>query len=112
MTASRYLNRIRRLPRGLTFTEGARRLGISYQKGRRLMQRAGYPAVDGRKYSQHAHRKFVPEDADWSKSNIALAREWGVTRERVRSLRAIHRKPFVESRGRPAGNGKKHFARK
>lgn len=95
---------IRRLPRRLTGVELSRRLGLDYQAALRLVRKTNYPMTDGRKYSQATERKFIPEEADWSKSNVELAKIWGVTRERVRAVRKTLKIPLVESRGRKPKN--------
>ena len=91
---------IRSLPKGLTFTEAAARLGQDYNATRLAIHKYGYAAVDGRRYSQMPRRKIRVEDIDWSKSNIQIARELLASRERVRQLRKSNGKRFVESRGR------------
>lgn len=91
---------IEALPPGLTFQEAALRLGVDYQACRRAIQKYGYRASDGRRYCQNSTRKLVPEKIDWRKSNIQIARELLISRERVRVVRSKIGKPLVESRGR------------
>ena len=57
--------------------------------------------TDGRRFAQLKTRKFNPKKADWTQSNIALARRWKVTRQRVQQIRKQLGHPKVESRGRP-----------
>ena len=90
------------LPDGLTFSEAAKRLGLPYQATRQAIIRYRYPAVDGRRYGQRRVRRMVPESIDWRKSNIQIARELLVSRERVRIVRKALGKKRVESRGRKA----------
>lgn len=97
--------KLAKLPKLLTGVELARRLGIDYQRVLRIVRETGYPMTDGRRYSQHRRRKFRPEDADWTLSNVALARQFNVSRERVRLIRKQLDKPFVEARGRPRKHG-------
>lgn len=89
-----------RIPPGLTYIEASRRLGLPYQTARLALKRERYRAVDGRQYSQRGERKIRTEDVDWKQSNIEIARQCGVSRERVRFLREKLGKPMVESRGR------------
>jgi hypothetical protein len=93
---------ISRLPKGLTFTEVAKRLGTEYQSTRHAIIRYRYPAVDGRSYGQRRLRRLVPERIDWSLSNIEIARRLLVSRERVRVVRKALGKKRVEARGRPS----------
>lgn len=93
-----YRQLLKSLPSGLTQKEVATRLGLPYQTARQLIARARYRSEDGRRF--RPGRKFVPENADWTASNADLAREFGVSRERVRQFRKALGKPFVESRGR------------
>lgn len=90
---------IKSLPRGLSFTEVARRLRQPYQSTRYAIRRYGYRAVDGRKF-QNRMRKLIPEKVDWKKRNVDIARELGVSRERVRVLRRAMKKRPVGHCGR------------
>lgn len=99
MTKSEYYREaVRSLPPGLTQKEAACRLGLPYQTARQLIERHRYRAEDGRKF--RSGKKFLPDQADWTASNADLARQFGVSRERVRQWRKHLGKPFVESRGR------------
>jgi hypothetical protein len=99
MKLAEIVRKIRTLPENLTFNEAAKRIGLNYQSARRHLIAFGYPHSDGRKYSQSGKRRFDPDLADWSQSNIEIASQFGVTRERVRLVRKQLNKPFVESRG-------------
>lgn len=88
------------LPNGLTYSEVAQRLGFSFSKARRLITRYGYKAIDGRTLAHHQTRKFKPEEADWCKSPTALAREWGVSKQRVSAVAKKLGIKIVDSRGR------------
>lgn len=100
MTDKEWNRLLRSLPRGLSYLEAADRLGLHYQQVRNAIKRLGYRAIDGRRFSQNHRRKIRAEDVDWSMSNIAIARLFGVSKERVRAIRDRLGKPFVESRGR------------
>ena len=95
--------RVSMLPAGLTLGAAAQRLGISRYQARKTLQAAGYRPVDGRSLIKCVAKKFLVEQADWSKSNVALARAAGVSRERVRQVRERLGIQMVESRGRPKG---------
>jgi len=91
---------VKSLPFGLSYREAAARIGLPYQRVRLAMIRDKYPVADGRGFSQNGRRKLNPALLDWSKSNIALARQWKCSRERVRTLRQKLGLPKIESRGR------------
>jgi hypothetical protein len=95
---------------GLTLTEIARRLGKPHSTIRSAALRARYAFTDGRRYGQQPNRRFVPEDADWSRSNVELSRKYGVSRERIRFLRTELGHPKVGKRGpKPKkDHGKRH----
>ena len=90
----------------MTKTQGKKitRLPLCYQRALRaiLAETLGYPIPDGRRFAQLKTRKFNPGKADWTQSNIALARKWKVTRQRVLAIRKQLGHPKVESRGRKA----------
>lgn len=97
------------LPPGLTIAEASRRLRRPYWGTLEAIHRYGYEYSDGRRFRWSDSRlarkrgyRFNPLKADWSKSNIALAKRFGVSRERVRIVRRNLGLPFVESRGRKA----------
>lgn len=91
------------LPPGLTFSEAAKRLGKDYQAVRYAIIRHGYPAADGRRFSQNASRALDPAKVDWSLSNIEIARRLGISKQRVSKVRKQLNLPLVESRGRKKG---------
>lgn len=117
MTEKNWRRRIGKMPRGLTYHELASRWGLSYQAARRMALRHRYPASDGRKFAQVRARKIDPSEIDWSLSNVAIARQLLVSRERVRLVRKEVGAPFVESRGRrplsrKSNHHKKHTSNK
>ena len=89
------------LPTGLSYTIAAQELSLPYQKARPLLKKHGYSAKDGRTHCQDHNRKFFPEKADWTKSNLWNAEKQGVSRELVRRTRKRLGYAFVEARGRP-----------
>lgn len=78
---------IKSLPKGLTFTQVAKRLRAPYSVARYGIHRYNYKAMDGRHECQLAGRKVVPENIDWSLSNVEIARKLLVSRERIRVVR-------------------------
>lgn len=88
------------LPAGLTITEVSNRTGWDYQKARRLAREHRYRSSDGRTFSQAGKRKLEPHGIDWTMSNADIARQFGVSRERVRRVRQNLGMEKVESRGR------------
>lgn len=80
---------IGKVPPGLTVSEVASRLSLSYHQARYRMLKAGYRAKDGRETGQHNHRKFNPKPHEWRLKNADLARRYGVSRERVRKVREL-----------------------
>jgi hypothetical protein len=92
---------IKSLPPGLTFSQAAKRLRRDYQCTRQAIFNYGYRAVDGRHFTNMKTRKVNPDKIDWRKSNIQIARELLVSRERIRFVRKRDGKPKVEARGRP-----------
>ena len=76
-----------KLPSGLTYTKLARRFRVPYLTALRAAHKFGYAAADGRHSGQMHRRLFDPETVDWNKSNIQIARELLVSRERVRQVR-------------------------
>lgn len=100
MNVELYSDLVRSLPPGLSQIEVARRIGLPYQSARQVIARCKYKSADGRAFSQNTKRRLMAEQCDWKRSNADLAREFGVSRERVRQMRDQLGKPFVESRGR------------
>jgi DNA-binding transcriptional MocR family regulator len=101
MTIKAWSILIRQLPPRLSLKEAHRYIGESYDSTRRMLRRFRYRYRDARHTMQLATRRFNPDKADWSKSNAALARQWGVTKQRVHFVRRQLGKPFVDCRGRP-----------
>ena len=95
---------LRSLPKGLTFDEAARRMGIPYRRACYLMHKGGYAALDGRRFGQRKNRKLVPEKVNWKLPNTEIARQFKVSRERVRQARERLGKKAVENRGRKPNN--------
>ena len=92
--------KLRDLPAGLTYSEVASRIGVGYFTARSAMLKHHYDAPDGRWFSKRGSRKVKPDKVDWSMPNIAIAKVFRVSRERIRMIRKQLGKPFVESRGR------------
>lgn len=91
---------IKSLPLGLTFSQAAKRLRRDYQCTRQALFKYRYRALDGRHTAQLKTRKVNPDKIDWRKSNIQIARELLVSRERIRFVRKHAGKAKVEARGR------------
>jgi len=94
---------IQRLPPGLSLSQAARRLRRKYSATRHWLLRLDYPFTDGRQASwtpaRHRRtRSFNWEQADWSKPNVLLARQHGVSRERIRQVRERLRVAKVNGR--------------
>lgn len=87
------------LPRGLTFAEASRRLGMSYRKALYAIHKHGYPAIDGRHFGQRGRRVLNPSRVDWTETNVRIARRFGISRQRVCVLRERLGKPPVGKRG-------------
>jgi len=92
--------KLRDLPAGLTYSEVASRIGVGYFTARSAMLKHHYDAPDGRWFSKRGSRKVKPDKVDWTMPNIAIAKAFKVSRERIRMIRKQLGKPFVESRGR------------
>ena len=91
---------IKSLPPGLTFSQAAKRLRRDYQCTRQAIFKYLYRALDGRHSAQLKTRKVNPDKIDWRKTNVQIARELLVSRERIRFVRQQAGKPKVEARGR------------
>jgi hypothetical protein len=85
---------LKRLHPGMTISEVAKHLGSPYQITRRLVLRHGYHRLDGRRFAQQFRRLLDPNSADWKKSNLQLARQFLVSKQRV----SIVRKQFINSK--------------
>lgn len=78
------------LPKGLTTNEIKRRLGKPLRTVQYWVARLGYKAADPKGWimrrQRHAkHRRW--KRVDWSKTNIAIAKQLGISREAVRQMR-------------------------
>ncbi len=99
MEARDWKKLIRTIPRRSTYEEAAALLGQSYHMTRYWMIRFGKKARRKNNGLRPETRRLCKK-ADWSKSNIVIAAEFGVTRERIRQIRERIGKPKVEARGR------------
>ena len=99
MTNLDWQQRISKLPPSLTIGKAARRLRQSYQSTRLHLLRCGYEVVDGRKHGKSSRLDL--KKIDWNLSNIAIARSFLVSKQRVSFLRKQLGINPVESRGRP-----------
>lgn len=91
------------LPPNLTVWQAAAMLRQPYARMRKMMQRTGYQALDGRKLRWRLNpiKYRVPwTKINWHLSNIVIAQRYGVSREIVRRMRKRLGMGFVESRGR------------
>ena len=77
----------KRIPPGLTFAQVAKRLRTPYANTLRQIHLHGYPAVDGRTHSQDFRRVLDPDKVDWRKSDLTIARELLISRQRVHKVR-------------------------
>lgn len=103
------------LPANLTVTQAASLLHRNYTTVRKNLRQRNYPARNGHK----CRFVFSPpqtqvkwESVNWRLSNIAIARQRGVSREIVRRMRNRLGKPFVESRGAKPKKGTHHARKK
>lgn len=83
---------IRSLPPGLSLTQAAQHLDKPFGSVRHWIMRLGYKFTDGRSLCWPESRKrkcrtLDPAQVDWSQTNIAIAKQFGVSRERVRQIR-------------------------
>lgn len=89
MNARNWSAAIAQLPPRLSIRRAARALKASYNFTRLLLLRHGYAYVKEHAWGQRERRKFNPNRINWSKhtNNAALAKKYGMSRERVRQLR-------------------------
>lgn len=85
------------LPKGLTARDAARTLGKKYSTVLMWLNKLGYKYRDGRADAWPLQRrlsktKINPKKINWSLPNIEIARNLGVSRERIRQLRNSLRK--------------------
>ena len=93
---------ISRLPKQLTFSQAANILLLPYGTVRDNLKRHGYEHRDGRslRWVFRKARSKVPVDTcDWTRSNVVLAKKYGVSREYIRRLREHLGIPKVGGRG-------------
>ena len=92
MIRADWVVRFSTLPPGLSIVQIARKIGCNYNTARLWVRKLNHPFHDGRVGAWPAARrlqraKFNPALADWSLPNVVLARNHGVSRERIRQLR-------------------------
>jgi hypothetical protein len=79
------------VPHGLTLQAAVKFLGLNYGISRYWLKRYGYQYADGRAvWTPERKRKarwFDHDEIDWSKKNTQIARQFKVSRERIRQLR-------------------------
>ncbi len=104
MSREDWKSAIARLKPGLSYVQAAEKLGQSYSVTRKWLIIFKYRRVDGRGNSMVRRNAMLNEYSgiDWRKSNVLLALECGKTRERMRQVRCLLRKPKIEARGRKA----------
>lgn len=98
MDESQWQEMIAKLPPGLTVFQAAEQLGRNYNTVHRWLIRLKYPYVDGRTVWTSDRRgavvrKIDPTRVDWSMGDSAIARQFGVSRQRVNLLRNRLRHP-------------------
>ena len=81
---------LQRLPPGLSITEAAKRLKLSWAKTRPLIALHGYQFTDGRQFIDHNRRKIAFYDLDPNFSPSQLAELYGVSRQRVWALAKLY----------------------
>lgn len=81
---------LQRLPPGLSITEAAKRLKLSWAKTRKLIAIHGYQFTDGRQFTGHNRRKIAFYDLDPNFSPSQLAELYGVSRQRVWALAKLY----------------------
>ena len=87
-----------KMPPGLSRPEVAKRLSTSQQAANRWIRAYGYKAIDGRASAWSKERRLSVSKvdwtrADWTKTNIELGRELGISREWVRVKRRAFGRP-------------------
>ncbi len=79
------------LERGLSLQTAVRKLGKNYGIARYWLKRLGYQYSDARTaWTVERKRKsrwFDHDRIDWSQPNVQIARQFKVSRERIRQLR-------------------------
>jgi hypothetical protein len=85
--------KIKSLPASLTQTQAGKFLKLKSCTVRLWLLRFGYKSPDGREIewpeSRRAKRRIMnPAKVDWSQTNLAIAKKYGISRERVRQVRS------------------------
>lgn len=96
MTDAIWIKLIRHLPPGLTLDQAAGVFRRSKNLVRRKLVSQGYRIATERKQK-------LPEwvgRANWALPNVVLAKQFDLSRERVRQFRNLLNMPKVEARGR------------
>ncbi len=83
---------VEELPKGLSSLQVSRRLRKNYATTRYWLIKRGYHRKDGRciPWSPARRKKTTvvnPIKVDWDLSDAVLAKQWGVTRQRMNQLR-------------------------
>lgn len=94
---------IKQLPPGLTYYQAARRLKVPYTVIRYAIHRYRYRAVDGRSFGQRVRRILDPDKTDWRKSDLQIARELLISKQRVNRVRhefhnGQHKRPLTKTK--------------
>lgn len=55
---------------------------------------------------ENTAKRFYPEQADWTQQDVVLARQFGVSRERVRQWRRKLKKPDPVTKGKLTEEGR------
>lgn len=84
---------IESLPTGMTQVGASRHLKLPQGAVRHWIKKLNYRFKDGRcrrwtEAQKQARRRCQPSRIDWSKPNVVISREVGVSREAIRQLRA------------------------
>lgn len=84
--------RIAGLPQGMTLSQASKLFQSPYSTIRYWLKKLEYHYDDGRSIAWDSERKrkiskVDKEKIDWTKNNAVIARELGVSRERIRQLR-------------------------
>ena len=96
-----WFQRLEAVPSGLDLSALAQALGTAYSTARRWAFLFGYPITDRRCHGPRDKWNSV----DWTHSDSQIARNLGVTRERVRQVRKQHGLPPSTGRHRRAPSG-------
>lgn len=86
-----WVRRFAAIPNGLTQAEVVKALGLPEPSVRHWIKKLGYPCKDGRDSwsdeRKSQRRKFDWSTIDWSKENVEIARQYGVSRQRIHQIR-------------------------